>query len=147
MTTTPRQGPGYRPAHSFPAAGHGPDGCRHPAVAPHGTLEHKARLLTAWCSMLAAAALTTGCASAPARTAAPAASIAQACGALAADIARAETARLAASQKQQDAWKAVIPFAIAARYARAQAEGAEADQALAALTIEFTRQGCDRHDA
>lgn len=95
--------------------------------------------------LLVVAALATGCATAP--TSAPAATSVAAtdCRQLAAEIARTEEARRAALEKEQGAWKAVIPFAVAARYASGKSDGENAEQRLAALNAEFSRQGCHRH--
>jgi len=87
-------------------------------------------------------ALLAGCASAPATRAAPKAAD---CRQLSAEIASAEEARRAAMEKQQSAWKAVIPFAVAARYASAKSSSGRADQRRAELQTQFKRQGCAGH--
>jgi hypothetical protein len=58
------------------------------------------------------------------------------------EIARTETARLEALEKQNTAWKAVIPFAIVARHASGKAAAEEAGQRLAVLREQYERQGC-----
>jgi hypothetical protein len=50
--------------------------------------------------------------------------------------------RRAALDKQQGAWKAVIPVAVVGRYARARAEAAEAGQRHADLQREHDARGC-----
>jgi hypothetical protein len=67
------------------------------------------------------------------------------CSELAAAVARAEGTKRAASDKERDAWKAVVPFAVAARYASNRAAASEAERQLAGLHAEQARQGCDRH--
>jgi len=67
------------------------------------------------------------------------------CRQLGGDIAKTEQARRAALEKQKDAWKVVVPFAVAARYASGKSALAQADKQLAQLRAEFTGQGCDRH--
>jgi uncharacterized small protein (DUF1192 family) len=93
------------------------------------------------CALLAAASVV-GCASAPAApqpTLAPAAST---CEALQAEIDRTEAARRAALDRQQNAWKAVVPFAVAGRYASGKSAVAEAEQRLSALNAELRQQSC-----
>ena len=75
---------------------------------------------------LAVVALLTGCAGAP-RAQAPAEAI-SGCSELQTEIAAAEEAKRAAMEKQQHAWKAIVPFAVAARYADAKSAAADADQ-------------------
>lgn len=94
---------------------------------------------------LVAAASIAGCASAP-ETAPPATHSALDCSQIEAQIGAAEQARQAALEKEQDAWKVVIPFAVAARYASSKAAVSEADERLAQLRAESTRRGCARHD-
>lgn len=65
------------------------------------------------------------------------------CGALRAEIQRTEAIRSEALQKEHDAWKAVVPFAVAARYASGKSAVGDADQTLAALRDEHDRRGCD----
>jgi len=88
----------------------------------------------------------------PPRTAAPTSSSAAtptattpSCSDLAAAVARAEGTRRAATEKERDAWKVVVPFAVAARYASNRAAASEAERQLAGLHAEQARQGCDRH--
>jgi hypothetical protein len=94
------------------------------------------------CWPLAIGALVAGCANPPAAPRVHAATSAPACEQLAAEIARAEQARSESAQKQQDAWKAVVPFVVAARYASGRSALAEAEQRLGELRAEFGRQGC-----
>lgn len=85
-----------------------------------------------------------GCASAPS-PAALESSVADGpdCRQLASAIARTESARRAAVDKQADAWKAVVPFAVAARYANGKADAAEAGMRLDHLRTAAAQQGCD----
>jgi outer membrane PBP1 activator LpoA protein len=66
------------------------------------------------------------------------------CSRLDADLALAEQARREADDKQADAWKAVVPFAVAARYASAKAAAAHADKQIEALRNAAARQDCVR---
>jgi hypothetical protein len=90
-------------------------------------------------------AATSGCASAPARPADDAARAAPPtdCSSLGADLTRAEQALRDAAGKQADAWKAVVPFAVAARYASGKAAVADAQRQIDTLRAAATRQGCD----
>jgi hypothetical protein len=85
----------------------------------------------------ALAAMLSACANAPQPKAIPAE-----CGQLDAQIASTEDARRTALDKQHDAWKAVVPFAVAARHASGKSAAAEAEQRLAELRAASARQGC-----
>jgi hypothetical protein len=67
------------------------------------------------------------------------------CAELGAEIARTEDARRSAKAKQEGAWKAVIPFAVIARYASGKADSGEAEKRLEGLQAELKRQGCGEH--
>jgi hypothetical protein len=90
-------------------------------------------------------AVGTGCATAPSVAALPAASRGLDCSQLEAQIAHAEDARRAALEKEQNAWKVIVPFAVAARYASGKTAVAEAEQRLAQWRAESIRLGCDSH--
>jgi hypothetical protein len=47
-----------------------------------------------------------------------------------------------AAQRQQDAWKAVVPFAVVARYGQAKAAAQESALRLAELQQHAARHGC-----
>lgn len=64
------------------------------------------------------------------------------CAALAGEIRAATEARGAAEEQQQDAWKAIVPFAVAARYARGKAAAQESQQQLAELQRQAVARGC-----
>jgi len=64
------------------------------------------------------------------------------CSALDAEMARAADAQHTAAQQQQDAWKAVVPVAVAARYGHGKAAAAESQQRLSELQAQATQQGC-----
>ncbi|WP_028998777.1 hypothetical protein [Azohydromonas australica] len=93
------------------------------------------------CTLLAAASLA-GCASPQAAPQRAPALASLTCEALREDIARTEAARRAALDKQQSAWKAVVPFAVAGRYASGKSAATEAEQRLAALRAGLVDQGC-----
>jgi hypothetical protein len=90
---------------------------------------------------LALAALS-GCASLPDAPEPRAA--ATSCEAIGAEAVRVAEAKRVAVEKEQDAWKAVVPFAVAARYASGKAAGDEAGRQLAALQVRSGQQGCAR---
>jgi hypothetical protein len=69
------------------------------------------------------------------------------CDRLHAEVAIAEQTKRAAVQKQDTAWKAVIPFAVIAQHSSATAKVADADKRLNDLNAELTRQGCHGKDA
>jgi len=90
---------------------------------------------------LALTVLLAGCASAPTtRDAAVAA--ARGCSELNAERLAAQDSRREAADKERAAWKAVIPVAVAARYASAKSKVAAADQRLAEINAESDRKGC-----
>lgn len=91
--------------------------------------------------LLALAVLAPGCASPPPSPAAAA----PGCRQLAAEITRTQETRRAALEKEQNAWKAVIPFAVAARYASGRSAAGKADKRLQELRAEYSRQGCGHH--
>ena len=64
------------------------------------------------------------------------------CSRLRTEIAGAESAKRAAAEKQQNAWKAVIPFAVLAQHSSATSKVAGADKRLNDLNAELTRRGC-----
>ena len=65
------------------------------------------------------------------------------CTQLEAEIARAEEARRAALEQSETAWKAVVPFVVLARKAKAKSALDEADRKLAELKAQATR--CEAH--
>ncbi|WP_280155504.1 hypothetical protein [Piscinibacter sp. XHJ-5] len=95
-----------------------------------------------WALALIVATLAAGCASGPGPAGRPPAPAPADCSAVATEIARVEEARRAAAEKHEGAWKAVIPFAVAARYASGKAAAGEADRQLSELHAESHRQGC-----
>jgi hypothetical protein len=64
------------------------------------------------------------------------------CSTLAQERQRLEQTRHDALERQQHAWQAVIPFAVAARYGSARSVAREADEGLAAVNAASARQGC-----
>ena len=88
----------------------------------------------------ALALAAVGCASVPDGATVPPATAS--CAALGAEATRLAEAKRVAVGKEQGAWKAVVPFAVAARYASGKAAVDEADRQLAALQARSSRQGC-----
>jgi hypothetical protein len=103
-------------------------------------------------SLFAITILAAGCASTPdtvttseAKAAEPVTVATPDCSQLEAEIAQAAADKRAALKKEQDAWKAVVPFAVAARFVSGKSAAESADKRFARLQAEFTRQGCTRH--
>ena len=92
-------------------------------------------LLAALVALTTACANTAGTPRAATPTATPTAT-GPGCRQLGAQIAQAEQARRAALENQKDAWKAVVPFSVAARYAKSKAATGQADQQLVALKTQ-----------
>jgi hypothetical protein len=88
---------------------------------------------------LALSALVAACASTPPSDMQVAALD---CSALQTELVRNADAQRAAAQQQQDAWKAVVPFAVMARYGQGKAAAAESEQRQADLQAQAARQGC-----
>jgi hypothetical protein len=88
---------------------------------------------------LALAALLGACASQPP---ASAPSAALDCTAVQDEIRAASEARHVAEQQQKDAWKAVVPFAVLARYGQGKSAVEAADQRLAELQQQAALRGC-----
>ena len=90
--------------------------------------------------LLSAATLTAGCASPAAER--PAAASIDDCSQIYAEISTALQAKREALEKQQAAWKAVLPFAVAARHASGESAAADADKRLGQLRSELARRNC-----
>lgn len=90
-------------------------------------------------TFLAACAHPPGSAAAHAETTVAAA---RTCPQLHAGIAAAEQALGDAQQRKEDAWKVIVPFAVAARHAQAKSAMGDAEQRLAELKLAAERQGC-----
>jgi hypothetical protein len=101
---------------------------RHHATRPHA-------------SLLAIAALATGCATHPAQPD-PAPAYALHCGDLNLQISRAERDKQDAQQTRDNAWKAVVPFVVAGRYIGSTKAANQADERLGQLRLESARKGC-----
>jgi hypothetical protein len=86
----------------------------------------------------------TACSNAPTRepTSVAVAPASVDCAALARQRQGLEQARHDALERQQHAWQAVIPFAVAARYGSARSAASKAEEQLAALNAASARQGC-----
>lgn len=64
------------------------------------------------------------------------------CQALLSEMESSEADKRIASEKKANAWKAVVPFIVAARYASSQSQLGEADERIEKLKAQFERQGC-----
>ena len=89
---------------------------------------------------LALVAAVAACAQAPTRPATPVAALD--CAALEAQIDTATQQQRAAARQQHDAWKAVVPFAVMARYGQGRAAATESQQRLDALQHQAALRGC-----
>ena len=69
------------------------------------------------------------------------------CSRLRIEIAGAENAKRTAAEKQQAAWKAVLPFAVVVQHSAATSRVADADKRLNELNAELTRRGCPAQNA
>ena len=67
------------------------------------------------------------------------------CSQLGAEMSRLEAEKRSAQAKEKEAWKAVIPFAVVARYASGKSQAERAEKQIEPLQVEFVRQGCNRH--
>jgi hypothetical protein len=85
-------------------------------------------------------ALLAACAQAPTTPAVQTAALD--CAAIEAQIANAADAQRAAAQQQHDAWKAVVPFAVVARYGKGKAAANESQQRLQELQQHAALRGC-----
>jgi hypothetical protein len=85
-----------------------------------------------------------GCASTPPAQKAPLAATKPPadCGRLHAEIASSEQDKREAAEKQKGAWKAVVPFLVAARYANGKSGVGEADERIEKLQAQLRQQGC-----
>ena len=64
------------------------------------------------------------------------------CHAIEADLARTAEAQHAAERQQRDAWKAVVPFAVVARYGKSMAAAQESQLRLGELQQAAALRGC-----
>lgn len=102
-------------------------------------------------SMFTIAMLATGCASNPNTSPVPVAApvdsvtVAADCRQLDTAIANADAEKRDAQKKEQSAWKAIVPFAVMARYVSGKSAVEAATMRLDQLHADFSRQGCTRH--
>lgn len=89
---------------------------------------------------LACAAVLAACAQAP--SAPDLQTAALDCAALEAQIDSTAQVQRRAEQQQHDAWKAVVPFAVVARYGQGKAAAGESAQRLAELQQHAALRGC-----
>lgn len=97
---------------------------------------------TRFAALLMGPALVTSCAQIPRSTVAEAQFPSLTCTELAQEIKAAEATRSAADEARGDAWHAVLPFVVAARYADARSAGSEAQRRLDLLSAQSTQRGC-----
>lgn len=91
-------------------------------------------------SALACAAVLAACAQTPAAPDSQTAALD--CAALEAQIDSTAQAQRHAEQQQHDAWKAVVPFAVVARYGQGKAAAGESAQRLTELQQHAALRGC-----
>lgn len=90
----------------------------------------------------AAVLLALSALSAPVCLAAPATQ-SEACLRIAADVERFDKMRKDAVERNDNAWKAIVPFAILARKTGSKADIEEADKQLLGLRHKAAAEGCD----
>jgi hypothetical protein len=83
-----------------------------------------------------------GCASAPPADLARVAVKPPTCAQLAAQRAIAEDERLGALEEERNAWKAVLPIVVAAKFAQGRADARAAEERISNLQAESSRLGC-----
>lgn len=96
-------------------------------------------------TLLSLTTLVVGCAGTPATPTPPPARGPRDCAQLEAETAAAQAARREAEERKGEAWKAVVPFAVAGRFASANAAIRATEQRLGALRAEAQRLGCFHH--
>jgi hypothetical protein len=99
-------------------------------------------------SLFAVATLATGCAGTPGTPTAafmPATPTAADCSQISAQIASTQAVKREALEKERDAWRYVVPFAVVARYSSSKSTARQADQQLAELDAAYKQQGCTGH--
>ncbi len=95
---------------------------------------------------LAVALLAAACAAPPQQAAkADAQASSTDCAATAAALAQVHEAQRHAEAERQGAWKAVVPFVVAARYANASSAESQARERATALEGRLQSQGCEGH--
>ena len=107
-------------------------------------MTHHAPLPCLAFACLAFATVLFGCATAPqpSSSATPAAVRELDCRQLSAEIAAAKEVQRAALDKEENAWKAVIPVAVVARYAQGKKAAGEAQQRIGELQAAAQRKAC-----
>jgi ABC-type transporter MlaC component len=96
--------------------------------------------------LAAGCASTTNALTAPEAKATESATVAAAdCSQLNAEIAKTIADKRAAREKEQGAWKAVVPLAVVGSYVSGKVAAESADKQYDKLQAEFARQGCARH--
>jgi hypothetical protein len=91
------------------------------------------------------ALVASGCASTPRTTPVNTTASTDArseCARLLSEIAQSEQDKKAAAEKKDNAWHAVVPFIVAARYVDAKTSLGEADERIGKLQNEFNERGC-----
>lgn len=91
---------------------------------------------------LLGAALVAACAQIPKSDVPEAQFSSLSCAELAQQSTAARATKTTAEQAKSEAWQAVLPFVVAARYADASSASGEADRRLALLAEQSTRRSC-----
>ena len=93
-------------------------------------------------AVLLGATLVAACTQIPKSAVAEAQFTSLNCAELAQQAEAARATKTTAEQAKGEAWHAVLPFVVAARYADASSASGEADRRLALLAEQSTRRGC-----
>lgn len=104
------------------------------------------RLLPSLTTRLAATSacllLASACTTSPQLSAVAVADDARPCDRIQAEVIRTEQQQQDALDRQQEAWRLVVPVAVAVRHASAGSDARKAGERLEALQAEARRQGC-----
>jgi hypothetical protein len=91
---------------------------------------------------IAIATIMSGCATSPQMAPAPAPAASLDCRTISAEIAAAKETRRAANESGDNAWKAVIPVAVVARFAQGKKTAAEAQERIEQHQAAASRKAC-----
>lgn len=104
----------------------------------HFSRTHALRIAT----LLTGPALVMACSQIPRSTVDDSQFATLSCDALAHELAAAQATRAAAEQARAEAWHAVLPFVVAARYADAGAAASQAQRRIALLSHQVAQRPC-----